>query len=214
MNRLAIILCGLMVFMGAASKKCPDLPPIPQPTPCPECPVCPTCPPPCPTPTPGPEPTPTPTPTPTPEPSHCDATPCPPGVENISVYVHAKGDAGGSSGSSWAAVLDATIKASSGWCRCPLPKGECSTHPSGDRTHCPVPDQCIDVMSGPPVFESRDPLPGHDTGCVVIETDNPWMPKITGWCYMRIYPQKLPNVRTICEIDEAKEGPAVCWQEG
>jgi hypothetical protein len=158
-------------------------------------------------------PTPEPTPTPTPGPS-CDAPSCPPGIENISLFVHAKGDAGGTSGSPWAAVLDATIKANSGWCRCPLPKGQCATHPSGDRTHCPVPDRCVDETSGPPVFESVRPLPGHETGCLVMPTSNPCMPKVTGWCYLRIYAEKQPqNGRTICEVDEAKEGPATCYQE-
>jgi hypothetical protein len=100
-------------------------------------------------------------------------------------------------------VLDATIKADGAWCRAQTPP----------RTHCPVPDRCIDEVSGPPIFESVRPLPGHDTACVLIESDNAWMPKVTGWCIMRISPALLPHVRTLCEIDESREGPAECWQE-
>jgi len=142
------------------------------------------------------------------KPVHCEDAPpppstCPSGVNDIAVYVHAKGDSGGSSGSSWAAVLDATIKADGAWCRTLVPP----------RVHCPVPDQCIESVSGPPVWEPLGPLPGRDTGCVLMPSDNPWMPKITGWCYMRVYPEKIPSVKTICQIDEAKEGQAVCAPE-
>ena len=198
MRTLALSLCAMLALSTARKcdvpiPPCPPPSPCPTPTPCPECPPTPT---PCP---PAPEPTPTPSPTPTPGPPCAE---CPAGVENISVYVHAKGDAGGSSGQSWAAVLDATIKANGAWCRCAL-----------NRVHCPIPDRCVEEVSGPPVFESVRPLPGRETACLIIPSDNEWMPKVTGWCVMRIYAARQPTVRTLCEIDEAVEGAATCWQE-
>jgi hypothetical protein len=76
-----------------------------------------------------------------------------------------------------------------------------------------VPDRCIDAMSGPPRWQAVG-------ACALIEESQPgvhvkdeWGPAFTGWCQVRIWPDKIPSAVTVCEINEAVEGPASCWQE-